>query len=360
MTAEEGQPPSPGASPAKDADESWPIYLGTGTPHDRMKLLRPPPPWRTFHGGPTIDAKFSADVIDDATARRLGQAERARAYRADDQVVRMVNAALYLRRPLLVTGRPGTGKSTLAYSIAYELQLGPVLYWPITSRSTLAESLYQYDALARLQEASLQHYVHQPDEPSQPPDIGRFIRLGPLGTALLPRTRPRVLLIDELDKSDIDLPNDLLHVFEEGRYVIPELARLPSDQAQAQVFTADGDHRVPIGHGQVSCHAFPVVIITSNGEREFPPAFHRRCLRLTIASPDRRTLAAIVAAQLGPQTADRASEIIQKFIIGRESGNIATDQLLNAIYFATSGAPPEERDVILDQLISPIDSAGAM
>src|SRR5205823_6354697 len=135
----------------------------------------------------------------DATYRRLGGLERAQAYRADDKVVNMVNAALYLRRPLLVTGRPGTGKSTLAYSIAFELKLGPVLYWPITSRSTLTESLYQYDALGRLQEASLQQSASRSGD-FQSPDIGRFIRLGPLGTALLPRARPRVLLIDELDK----------------------------------------------------------------------------------------------------------------------------------------------------------------
>lgn len=125
----------------------------------------------------------------------------------------MVNAALYLRRPLLVTGNPGTGKTSLAYSVAYELDLGEVLYWPITTRTTLKDGLYNYDAVGRLQDAKL-----NPDDSLN--RIGKYITLGPLGTALLPSERPRVLLIDEIDKSDVDLPNDLLHVFENGEYTI--------------------------------------------------------------------------------------------------------------------------------------------
>ena len=93
-----------------------------------------------------------------------------------------------------------------------------------------------------------------------PPDIGRYIRLGPLGTAFLPSRRPRVLLIDEMDKSDIDLPNNLLHVFEEGGFDIPELARL--EEPHVEVFPCDSDDRVPITRGRVTCHAFPFVVIT--------------------------------------------------------------------------------------------------
>ena len=127
----------------------------------------------------------------------------------------MVNTALFLRRPLLITGKPGSGKSTLAHSVAYELNLGPVLRWPITTRSTLQDGLYRYDAIARLHEASLRGGT---------PKIGPFVQLGPLGTAMVPTRWPRVLLIDEIDKSDIDLPNDLLNIFEEGEFEIPELA----------------------------------------------------------------------------------------------------------------------------------------
>lgn len=351
---DEGESGSEETISQQPTDGGWRIYLGTGTPHNGLGRLRQPPPWRTFHGTPLIEPEFDDPVNDEATGRRLGGRDRAQAYRADKEVVDMVNAALLLRRPLLVTGKPGTGKSTLAYSIAYELKLGPVLHWPITSRSNLVESLYQYDALARLQEASLKQTSKGPVG-TQPPDIGRFIRLGPLGTALLPQAQPRVLLIDELDKSDIDLPNDLLHVFEEGRFTIDELARLPADQSRAEVFTADGEKPVPIFRGQVTCNAFPVVVITSNGEREFPPAFHRRCMRLNILPPDRSKLAAIIAAQLGEAAAKQAGSIVTRFLENREAGNIATDQLLNAIYFATTGAPQADWEAMERALLSPID-----
>jgi len=347
------------------AGSDWRIYLGDGSSHDDIDRLPLPPPWRTYDGGPVITPEFGPD---DAAGRRLGGAGQASAYRADENVVRMVNAALYLRRPLLVTGKPGTGKSTLAYSIAYELKLGPVLSWPITSRSALSDGLYQYDALGRLQEANLQQLMPGSGTPDAVQDVGQFIRLGPLGTALLPQARPRVLLIDELDKSDIDLPNDLLHVFENGSYDIGELARLPDGQSRARVFTTDVDprtadrgSRVPIDRGRVTCRAFPVVVITSNAEREFPAAFQRRCMRLTIQPPDRAKLAAIVAAQLGAEAAEQAGPIIARFLDRRERSDLATDQLLNAIYFATSGAqvPGASFEGLENELLSPLDSAGA-
>ena len=112
-------------------EPDWRIYRGTGHPHDDINRLPPPPPWRAFGGEPLPPLHLTEDS---ASARRLGEAERASGYRADVRIVEVVNAALYLRGPLLVTGKPGTGKSTLAYSVAYELRLGPVLYWPISSR----------------------------------------------------------------------------------------------------------------------------------------------------------------------------------------------------------------------------------
>ncbi|NJP88958.1 MoxR family ATPase [Nonomuraea sp. FMUSA5-5] len=339
---------------AKEKPHWW-IYQGSGEPHDGMDGLPPPPPWRAFTGEPLVHPQLSED---EAVSRRLGLVTRGLGYRPDDEVVEMVNAALYLRRPLLITGKPGTGKSTLAYSIAHELQLGPVLYWPINTQSTLHEGLYDYDAIGRLQEANL-HQASSLSRTQFTPDIGRFIQLGPLGTALLPQARPRVLLIDELDKSDIDLPNDLLNVFEEGRYLISELSRLPEDQSVVEVMVSSGTDRVPVRRGHVQCHAFPVIVITSNGEREFPPAFLRRCMRLDIKPPDHDQLVSIVAAQLGEEETRHSIDLIERFIERRDQGDIATDQLLNAIYLATSGArlPGQGWERLENALLRSLESA---
>ena len=187
--------------------------------------------------------------------------ERGQTYQIEHTEAERVNAALYLRRPLLVTGEPGTGKSSLAYSVAAELGLGEVLRWPIGSKTTLRAGLYQYDAIGRLQEANLREIEARAGSGvAESVDIGSYIRLGPLGTALLPTRRPRVLLVDEFDKSDIDLPNDLLDVFEEGDHKIPELARLPSQHDPVIVMTADEDGHAEIVGGRVRCDAFPLVI----------------------------------------------------------------------------------------------------
>ncbi|GAA2138925.1 AAA family ATPase [Actinomadura napierensis] len=325
----------------------WRIYRGDGRPHERVRRLPPPPPWR----------RFSPDETVPGRGRR---AEQAISYRPDASVVDKVNAAILLRRPLLVTGKPGSGKSTLAYNVAYELGLGSVLYWSITSTTTLQSGLYHYDAIGRLHETSLRGVRGRADTPD-PPDIGRYIRLGPLGTALLPGDRPRVLLIDELDKSNIDLPNDLLNVFEEGRFAIPELQRLPEEQARIHVMTEDGGPRVSIEHGEVHCANFPIVIITSNGEREFPPAFLRRCVRLVIEPPGRERLAEIIEAHLGAGARAASERLIEEFLARRADGALATDQLLNAVYLATSGSRPPEAELneILDTVLRPIETPGA-
>jgi len=321
----------------------WLIYRGSGEPHGGLREKLPePPPWRTFNRSG-----------DDAT-RRLGELARAVSYRPDDEEIELVNAALYLRRPLLVTGKPGTGKSTLAHSVARELGLGRVLSWPITSKSDRLEGLYQYDAIARLQDASLRQ---SEGRDAADLDIGRYIRLGPLGTALLPQHLPRVLLIDELDKSDIDLPNDLLTLFEEGKYEIRELSRIAADQPTANVQTHDGESTVEIRDGKVCCEAFPLIIITSNGERDFPPPFLRRCLRLQLKPPSKDRLNDIVRAHLGRNAAETAADLLDRFVSLRNNGDLATDQLLNAIYLASRHAWPGDREKLVSEVMQYLNTS---
>lgn len=298
---------------------SWKIFRGTPEqPHNGIERLPEPPSWRKF------DKKG-----------------RGTTYQTRPEEIELVNAALYLRRPLLVTGKPGTGKTSLAYAVAQELQLGEVLRWNITTRSHLQQGLYSYDAIGRLQDA-------QGSDKDNLAEIGKYIQLGPLGTALLPSTYPRVLLIDEMDKSDIDLPNDLLTIFEEGEFEIPELTRIsdpfPDSDSGILVKTWDNQSKT-IHKGKVTCHAFPFVILTSNGEKAFPPAFLRRCLRLDLPEPTSKELEKIVKAHLG-DSIEEAEPIIETFIDRRKKGDLATDQLLNAIYILTKTVNTEDAPMV--------------
>ncbi|MFI9111760.1 AAA family ATPase [Streptomyces venezuelae] len=331
------QPPATPSGANGSAPEPWWVFRGTAE-------LPEPPPWRRF-----------------PASRRLPQAQR---HLMSDDEIAVVNAALHLRRPLLVTGRPGTGKSSLARAVAEDLGLGDVLRWSVNSRSTLADALYRYDAVGRLREASLQREREAPRgaarrlrrRAGQGSDIGNYLRLGPLGTALAATGGPRVLLIDELDKSDIDLPNDLLVVLEEGEFEIPELSRLPEHQQTVDVLATGGRDRVRVHRGLVSCAHFPVVVMTSNGEREFPPAFLRRCVRLDLRDPDEAKLRDIVRQNLGEEALARADDLIDAFLNRAAVQSLATDQLLAAVHLRVTGADLS-RDELLAAVMHRLDEA---
>ncbi|MEU6758622.1 MoxR family ATPase [Streptomyces sp. NPDC046685] len=340
-------------------NDEWLIYRGVGEPHDGIDALPDPPPWRDFDGGPVAEAGGPAAVADGNVARRLGaHRQAAELHRPEPEELEAINAALYLRRPLLVTGFPGTGKSTLAHAVAHELKLGRVLRWPVVSRTVLQDGLYRYDALARLQDVQIAasgcgHGAGPAPGPGSGTGIGKYIRLGPLGTALLPTSRPRVLLVDELDKSDIDLPNDLLNVLEEGEFALPELERVADTEPEVQVLTDDGT-KVTVRGGRIRCRAFPFIILTSNGERDFPAALLRRCIQLGLGQPGEKRLATLVRAHLGEEAARLGADLIREFLSRSQTELVAADQLLNAVYLTHYAAPPTRED-LADLLIQRLD-----
>lgn len=183
-----------------------------------------------------------------------------RDYVATDDLKVAVNAAVLLRRPLLVKGEPGTGKTVLAQEIAKALD-APLIEWNVKSTTKAHQGLYEYDAVARLRDGQLgDSRVH---------DISNYIRKGKLWEAF---TSPRlpVLLIDEIDKADIEFPNDLLQELDRMAFHVYETGET------------------------IAAAERPVVVITSNNEKELPDAFLRRCFFHYIKFPDRETMQAIV------------------------------------------------------------------
>jgi MoxR-like ATPase len=298
---------------------SWHIFTGTGEPRtstDAWRAIPDPPPWRD-------------------------RALSIRRFVITDDILDAVNAALHLRRPLLLTGPPGSGKSTLVSLIAAELGLSDLLNWHVTSRSTLSDALYQYDALGRL------HATQDAESGRGAGQVEHFVTLGPLGTALASRDRPRAVLIDEIDKSDLDLPGDLLNVLEQGEFDIPPLVRdaqLSSKQPPTSVIhrVRGADRKMyEVVDGSVRRSHLPVIVLTSNGERTFPPPFLRRCVRFEMPTPSESFVQQVVAAYLdeaAEQEQTKIHEFAERLVQGQ---NLALDQLLNFVYLVTGEAAPD-------------------
>jgi MoxR-like ATPase len=181
-------------------------------------------------------------------------------YLTNESLEAAVNCALALERPLLVKGEPGTGKTLLAQAIAESVSL-ELIHWPVKSTTRAQDGLYVYDTVQRLYDARFGD--------GDVKDIRHYIKPGPIGRAFASERRV-VLLIDEVDKADLEFPNDLLHELDRMRFVIPETG----DEVVAK-------HR-------------PVVVITSNNEKELPDAFLRRCVFHFIDFPDQELMKRIV------------------------------------------------------------------
>jgi len=205
-------------------------------------------------------------------------------YIAEEDLIQAVNLAIYVRRPLLLEGEAGCGKTRLAAAIAYELGL-PFYRWDIRSTTKAQEGLYEYDAILRLHDVHTQKVDSKlKRDPSDP--IG-YRKFGALGQAFQLRDRPAVVLIDEIDKADLDFPNDLLAVLDEPwTFEIPETGETIQANPNSQ----------------------PIVIITSNKEKgNLPAPFLRRCVYYYVKFPDSPTrLQSIVEAHYQQQTVTAA------------------------------------------------------
>ncbi len=233
-------------------------------------------------------------------------------YVATEDLMIAVNAAVTLGRPLLIKGEPGTGKTMLAIEVARALGRD-LIQWHIKSTTRAQQGLYEYDAVARLRDSQLgDEHVN---------DIGHYIVKGKLWEAFEAESQP-VLLIDEIDKADIEFPNDLLQELDRMEFHVYETR---------QVITAR--HR-------------PIIVITSNNEKELPDAFLRRCFFHYIRFPDRETMARIVDVHFPDLKKDLLREALEAFFEVREVPGLkkkpSTSELLDWIKLLVAEDIPAE------------------
>jgi MoxR-like ATPase len=250
-------------------------------------------------------------------------------YVATEDLMVAVNAAIALERPLLIKGEPGTGKTVLAHEIARAIG-APLLQWHIKSTTRAQQGLYEYDAVARLRDSQLgDARVH---------DIANYIVKGRLWEAFTFAERP-VLLIDEIDKADIEFPNDLL---------------LELDRMEFHVYETKET---------IVAHHRPIVVITSNNEKELPDAFLRRCFFHYIRFPDRDTMERIVAVHHPGIQKRLVAEALTAFFQMREVPGLkkkpSTSELLDWIKLLVhEDIPPETlRSKDQRQIIPPLYGA---
>jgi len=222
-------------------------------------------------------------------------------YVATDDLKIAVNAAITLQRPLLVKGEPGTGKTVLAIEVAKALDT-PILEWHVKSTTKAQQGLYEYDAVSRLRDSQLgDERVH---------DIRNYIRRGKLWEAFTAERRP-VLLIDEIDKADIEFPNDLLQELDRMEFYVYETGEM------------------------IRAKQRPIVIITSNNEKELPDAFLRRCFFHYIKFPDADTMREIVDVHFPGLKGRLVNEALRIFYDLREVPGVkkkpSTSELLDWI-----------------------------
>src|SRR5471032_3146752 len=206
-------------------------------------------------------------------------------YVASDDLRVAVNAAIALQRPLLIKGEPGTGKTVLAYEVAKALG-APLIEWHIKSTTKAQQGLYEYDAVSRLRDSQLGD--------GRVSDIRNYIRRGKLWEAFTAAERP-VLLIDEIDKADIEFPNDLLLELDRMEFFVYETGET------------------------IAAVRRPIVVITSNNEKELPDAFLRRCFFHYIRFPDSETMLRIVEAHYPGVKARLIEEAMKLFFAVRET-----------------------------------------